>query len=73
MTKYDMETIMYALERCKENERELCRNYVKLNPHNERQRQLDRDFIICGIDTAWNTIHTLYKEKIFEKEPKKSA
>lgn len=62
MTKNDMIEILYAIEVCKQEERDLCYKYCKLNPEHARQRQAERDLILEGMDRAWNEIKTRYEE-----------
>ena len=66
MTRAEYNNIMYAIGTVEEREKELCRDYVKLNPQDKESRERDRDLIRLGLSMVRYEIEDRFKHSIKE-------
>ena len=66
MTRAEYNDIMYAIGTVEEREKELCRDYVKLNPQDKESCERDRDLIRLALDMVRYEIEDRCKQRIKE-------
>ena len=59
--KISMEDINYIFDKVMQEERELCRNHMQLNPY-DQLRQRDRDMVCLGATKLWQALYRFAEE-----------